>query len=260
MKTVKSIIVVLFALLTAQIATAFYCPSTGRWLSRDPIGEPGFQALQTSSLPSRIGNSVLQTSGRWVNRDSIKESGGLNLYGCMANNPINQIDLLGLCKIKIRCGPYKISIAGIGVTLGWHCGVVAPDGVEFGIGGAGTSGGIVGTPVVPPVYPDPTQPYPGPGQPTPSQKEYPVSCGGDCCSTQQRIQNYHSTVTPSPYNATGPNSDTYAHNMLKAAGCSVDPIPQPCYTIYYGAPGIPITVCPGPTTTPPGTVAWNYGF
>src|ERR1035437_9273324 len=44
MKTTKSIIVTLFVLLTAQIASAYYCPSTGRWLSRDPVGEPGFEA------------------------------------------------------------------------------------------------------------------------------------------------------------------------------------------------------------------------
>lgn len=96
MKTTKSILVILFALLTVQIASAYYCPSTGRWLSRDPIGEPGFQALQTASSPSRIGNSVLQSSGRWVSRDPIEEKGGLNLYGFVVNSPVNTVDFLGL--------------------------------------------------------------------------------------------------------------------------------------------------------------------
>ena len=36
MKTTKSFLVVLFVLAAAQIASAYYCPSTGRWLSRDP--------------------------------------------------------------------------------------------------------------------------------------------------------------------------------------------------------------------------------
>src|SRR5690348_9155192 len=104
MKTTKSIIAVLFVLLMAQTASAYYCPSTGHWLSRDPISEPGFQVLNPAFLASGIGTSVLPTSSRWINRDSINERGGLNLYGFIANNPINQIDLLGLCKIKIRCG------------------------------------------------------------------------------------------------------------------------------------------------------------
>ncbi len=192
--------------------------------------------------------------GKWPNRDPFGEAGGINLYGYVANNPINQIDPLGLCNIKIRCGAVK----RLGITVGWHCGVIAPDGVEFSIGGAGSSGGTSGGPV-PPVNPDPTQPYPKPQPPLPDQVEYPVSCGKctSCASIQKCIQNYHDTVTPPPYNAFGPNSDTYAHSMLNACGCSVDPIPQPCYTVQRSPrDGGPYTVCPGPTTTPPGTVAW----
>jgi RHS repeat-associated protein len=35
-------------------------------------------------------------TGRWLNRDPIKEAGGLNLYGYVANDPINCVDPLGL--------------------------------------------------------------------------------------------------------------------------------------------------------------------
>ena len=87
MKTVKSIIVVLFVLLTAQIASAYYCPSTGRWLSRDPIGEPGFQALQMASVVRSVSPS------RWINRD---QKNGINLYATINNNSICNIDILGL--------------------------------------------------------------------------------------------------------------------------------------------------------------------
>ncbi|MGH7989836.1 MAG: RHS repeat-associated core domain-containing protein [Limisphaerales bacterium] len=41
MKTTKSFIVILFALLTAQVAFAWYDPSTQRWLNQDPIQEMG---------------------------------------------------------------------------------------------------------------------------------------------------------------------------------------------------------------------------
>ena len=104
MKTAKSIIVVLFVLLTAQIASAYYCPSTGRWLSRDPIGEPGFQALQMASLPSEIGNA--QSSGRWINRDPIMERGGLNRYAFIYNNLVNLVDGTGLEQVLIWVSAY----------------------------------------------------------------------------------------------------------------------------------------------------------
>lgn len=54
--------VLLGCILTAKDACAYYNPSTGSWLSRDPI----------------------------------EEEGGLNLYGFCLNNPINYIDDTGL--------------------------------------------------------------------------------------------------------------------------------------------------------------------
>jgi hypothetical protein len=42
---------------------------------------------------------------------------------------------------------------------------------------------------------------------------------------------------------------------------TVDPIPQPCYTVLRSPKqGGPYIVCPGPATTPPGATGWNYGF
>jgi hypothetical protein len=74
MKTTKSIIVILFVLLTAQIASAYYCPSTGRWLSRDPIGELGFENLRAASIGPRAGPVARSDSlpaSRWIHRDLI---------------------------------------------------------------------------------------------------------------------------------------------------------------------------------------------
>ena len=64
MKTHRNIalIVLLVGLGLSQTAQAFYNPTTGRWLNRDPI----------------------------------EEAGGLNQYGFVENNPANQVDVLGL--------------------------------------------------------------------------------------------------------------------------------------------------------------------
>jgi RHS repeat-associated protein len=60
-------------------AQAFYNPSTGRWLSRDPIGELG---------------SLLMSDEAIDNDDDLENDG--NLYQVVNNNPIIEIDSLGL--------------------------------------------------------------------------------------------------------------------------------------------------------------------
>ncbi len=74
-KTIKAVALFVIA-LTAQNVSAYYNPSTGRFLSRDPIGEPGFQLLQTAQAPSQIGLvPIAEQSSRWINRDSTSEGG-----------------------------------------------------------------------------------------------------------------------------------------------------------------------------------------
>src|ERR1035437_1942720 len=130
MKTTKPILTVLFVLLTAQIASAYYCPSTGRWLSRDPIGEPGFQVQQMAAQIPAV------TSDRWINRDPIGEQGKkvdtataflnalgiksrlskpninsnpdanqntVNLYVFVGNNPLIAVDGFGLFGLPNAC-------------------------------------------------------------------------------------------------------------------------------------------------------------
>jgi len=58
------LLTLLVALYVAQPVSAFYNPDIGRWLSRDPIGE----------------------------------AGGINLYGYVGNDPVNQLDNFGLSK------------------------------------------------------------------------------------------------------------------------------------------------------------------
>jgi len=97
-------------LLVPELGQCFYNPSTGRWLTRDPIGE----------------------------------AGGFNLYSLVANNPVNENDPVGLCNIKIRCSPVREH----GVTVGWHCGVIGPDNTTYELGGVGIGGSSGGTPVI----------------------------------------------------------------------------------------------------------------
>jgi len=216
----KFLMFVLLLLSTLELS-AFYDPNLQRWPNRDPLEEAGFELfLGGGSFPG---------------------SAGQNLYAFVRNSPITGTDPLGLCDIKIRCGPVKRG----GITVGRHCGVIAPDGSEYGLGGGDKSSGSSGTANT---YHNPS------GDPGANQKEYPVSCPCKSCDeVKQSLQSYHDTETPPPYNALGPNSNTYAHKMLDAAGCSVDPISRP-----------PVLRSPkdgGPTerpprTTPPGTIGW----
>jgi len=92
-----------------------YCnPPTGRWLSRDPIGELSFHLLRTGQqifLPSNgdapptpgsvrdAAFGLIQELGL-VNADAVNEflggPGGLNIYCLSGNAPLNFTDYLGL--------------------------------------------------------------------------------------------------------------------------------------------------------------------
>jgi RHS repeat-associated protein len=52
------------------------------------------------------------STGRWLNRDPIGELGGINLYGYVGNDPINEIDLFGL----VDCAALKAAIAHLTAT------------------------------------------------------------------------------------------------------------------------------------------------
>jgi RHS repeat-associated protein len=189
----------------------------------------------------------------WFTRDPLMyKAKDMNLYEYVGDDPVDQNDPTGLCNIKIRCGP----VTRKGIKVGMHCGVIGPDGVEYGLGGGNSSSGSSGT-----ATPYPFNPYqpPAPAYPPPGVIDYPVSCPGhSCCEVQQSIQDYHDYRTPPPYDMAGPNSNTYAHGMLTYAGCTVNPIPQEPIVILPTYPPVypPSTIYPPPTTNPPGAVGW----
>ena len=41
------------------------------------------------------------STGRWLSRDPIAEEGGANLYGLLDNNPVDEVDVLGMGKAKV---------------------------------------------------------------------------------------------------------------------------------------------------------------
>ncbi len=64
----------LLGLFSTQQASAVYNSQTGRWLSRDPAGEPGFELLRAvHSLPS-VERGVVLPPTRFFRRESIEQS------------------------------------------------------------------------------------------------------------------------------------------------------------------------------------------
>jgi hypothetical protein len=97
-------------LLTTGVAQAYYNPQTGRWLSRDPAGEPGFEMLQRASTAPRTFVSAPQLPpGRWLVRESLRGGPSDNPYHFVRNDAVGKIDYLGLkcCLITIRRGDYS---------------------------------------------------------------------------------------------------------------------------------------------------------
>jgi RHS repeat-associated protein len=58
-------------------------------------------------------------TGRWLSRDPVGERGGVNLYAFVGNNGIDRSDYLGLSKLRIWCEvPQKIQLGECG-TFSW---------------------------------------------------------------------------------------------------------------------------------------------
>lgn len=73
---IKQCLLFFAAFVVVESASAFYDAGLGRWINRDPIGEPGFEELNLGGV------------------DPLGD--GPNLYAFVANNPITRVDSFGL--------------------------------------------------------------------------------------------------------------------------------------------------------------------
>ncbi len=69
-------------------------------------------------------------TGRWPSRDPIEEAGGLNLYGFIGNEGVNDVDVLGLVSIAFEGGG-GVGLGGWGsATVDFEMGGTCSDGTK----------------------------------------------------------------------------------------------------------------------------------
>jgi len=88
------------------------CVGSDRLATRNRIGEKRSCSYDIASGVTYYGFRYYDAeTGRWLSRDPIEESGGLNLYGMVGNDAVNQWDLLGLlCPEECEKLKNKISL------------------------------------------------------------------------------------------------------------------------------------------------------
>lgn len=95
MKAMFGCLVLLAALSAPHLASAYYDPGVQRWINRDPLGEPGFEAIRSAN---RIINAEavihLPSPARVTTAMGAIESA--NFYTFIKNHPTGIFDPLGL--------------------------------------------------------------------------------------------------------------------------------------------------------------------
>ena len=168
-----------------------YDPETGRWLNRDPLGEPGFELLTGASQPTRAEEENDDAEGD----NSFTPSENLNLYRFVSNDPISAFDALGLW--ELRCRPLQ----GVGRVTGQkHCWIEC-DGKSYSLlNKNGTATKVI-------------------DDPADKGKGSVVASGsGNCACIQKHFNENNQTYS---YDKDQCNSNYYAHQLLRCCGISV---------------------------------------
>jgi RHS repeat-associated protein len=115
------------------------------------LGFTGHFAHAASGLALAVYRSYDASTGRWLSRDPIGLRGGVNLYGYAENRPISSLDPLGLA--CVNWGQAAVSLlsgvivgAAIAVVLGVALSALAiPAGLLFAVKLGFIIGGLLGT-------------------------------------------------------------------------------------------------------------------
>jgi hypothetical protein len=100
-------LVLTFLLLLPVSARCFYNPNTGKWLSRDPIGQPRFDGNQYLSFSTEDLQSLEidqdDESGDFLEiaQGNIFQRAGKLEYVVVGNDPVNKSDLYGLACLVV---------------------------------------------------------------------------------------------------------------------------------------------------------------
>ena len=101
------------ALWTTQTASAWYDPGIQRWLNRDPLGEPGFEAVTTTRSP-------LTTVHSSVGFAELLE--GPDLYTFVRNKSTILYDADGLFDVSQECAFARLMARASGYAARQHPG------------------------------------------------------------------------------------------------------------------------------------------
>ena len=116
----------------------FYNPSTGRWLSRDPIGEPGFDGNKYYNFTKEDLQSLDALDPEEENLESRQKDNALlrvvgrTPYVMVNNNPIGEFDLYGLvCDTVVNRTKAYIKSSFIKINAGHEWLVYGGDSAGF---------------------------------------------------------------------------------------------------------------------------------
>jgi RHS repeat-associated protein len=151
------------------------------------------------------------TLARWISADPLRyDAGDTNLYRFAADAPVDYVDPGGREVVIVL----KTAHSPGGLPVGTHITIVvkgtSAGSITFNGGGGFSSG-------------SPNNPKPHMGINVPQGQEYPVTTPQGMSPDEElkALMESYMLLHQVPYSATGPNSNTYANQLLKLSGFTV---------------------------------------